>query len=452
MTGKRTLMTESSATLSLFAEPSNSPRQPSSIVLSMLVHLAVTGVVYYGVTHLPRIHNRPLLELESVRRIDMRELDPNFPQMPDLHRGENRVPQPGADVIRQLDLGPSPQLSEEMHSFLGQVAGQAPGIRPAIHSQPSFADEVPRPNIKAWTPGVTPRRIMPPAQDLYAAAEIEPLPAAPNEAIRTAENPVPSTELLPPRSSASPVIASPFQNGLVQAMQTAATSVASSLESATAAATPSISSVPMLDETIVVPPVKEIAAKNPSDAASGRDIDPPHWSDRAKHEDVADMAIDGRRLSTEHIVLPRNGRFNVVAVGTSLDEEYPEATDIWADRVAYTAYLHVGLRKSWILQYSSTRALDMDEGGQVERLDAPWPYDILRPNLLPQDVRAGALMVHGVLNRAGRLESLAVASPNSFRYTSFVLRALSQWQFRPALEHGKATPVEVLLIIPEETD
>jgi hypothetical protein len=61
-------------------------------------------------------------------------------------------------------------------------------------------------------------------------------------------------------------------------------------------------------------------------------------------------------------------------------------------------------------------------------------------------------MVHGILNVYGKLESLAVAFPQDYSHGSFVLAALSRWQFRPALSKGKATPVEILLIIPDEVD
>jgi hypothetical protein len=61
-------------------------------------------------------------------------------------------------------------------------------------------------------------------------------------------------------------------------------------------------------------------------------------------------------------------------------------------------------------------------------------------------------MIHGILNQAGRFESVAIAFPGSFRYASYVLYALRQWQFRPARQNGQATAVEVLLIIPEELD
>ena len=417
----------------------------------MLVHVAVAGVVHYGVTHLPRINEFPLPERYSVRQIDMRELDPNFPQMPDLHRAENKIPHPGPDVIRELHLGPSPQLSEEMHSFLQHAEGRPARIQPEIHSRLSFASKIPQPNNLAWTADtVAHKRIIPAAQDLHAAAEIETLPGAPHQAIHPADIFVPSTELSPP----SEAVPAPFRDGLALAIPTTATiSTAPLLESATSAAVLSLSEIRMLDQTVMVSPVDQTAAANAAgNATLERGVNLADGGDGAKREDAGDAAIDGRPLSTEHIVLPKNGKFSVVAVGSSLAEEYPQTADIWADRVAYTAYLHVGLGKSWILQYSATRAADMADAGRVERLDAPWPYDILRPNLLSRDVHADALMVHGVLNQAGRLESLAVAFPSSFHYTSFVLRALSQWQFRPALENGQATPVEVLLIIPEEMD
>ena len=38
-----------------------------------------------------------------------------------------------------------------------------------------------------------------------------------------------------------------------------------------------------------------------------------------------------------------------------------------------TAYLHVGLDKNWILQYSVTRSADAAVSGTLARLEAPWP-------------------------------------------------------------------------------
>ena len=156
--------------------------------------------------------------------------------------------------------------------------------------------------------------------------------------------------------------------------------------------------------------------------------------------------------TTEHIELPPGGRFGVVVVGSSQTAQYPEAAEFWSDRVAYTVYLHVGLPKTWILQYGLASSEQANGTGSVAHLDAPWPFDIFRPNLLAADVNADALMVHGILNVSGKLEQLAVAFPEGYPHASFVVNALSRWKFRPASQDGKPTPVEILLIIPQEDD
>jgi hypothetical protein len=139
-------------------------------------------------------------------------------------------------------------------------------------------------------------------------------------------------------------------------------------------------------------------------------------------------------------------------VGASLEEKYPETAGLWSGRMAYTVYLHVGLARSWILQYSLPRAADAAAAGNIARLVAPWPYNIVRPNLAPGAINADALMVHGFVNQVGRFETLAIAFPPEFAQAQFVLNALEQWQFRPAAQNGQVTRVEVLLIIPEETE
>jgi len=77
---------------------------------------------------------------------------------------------------------------------------------------------------------------------------------------------------------------------------------------------------------------------------------------------------------------------------------------------------------------------------------------MVRPHLMPADVNADAIMVHGFINSGGRFEQLAVVFPPQFAETKFVLGSLQQWQFRPATENGQHTPVEVLLIIPDEAE
>jgi hypothetical protein len=157
-------------------------------------------------------------------------------------------------------------------------------------------------------------------------------------------------------------------------------------------------------------------------------------------------------LTTEHFTLPRNGEFGAVVVGGSLAEKFPELSGIWNDRMAYTVYLHVGLAKSWILQYSLPRSAEAAQAGNVTHLEAPWPYNIVRPNIPPGSFSSDAILVHGFVNQAGRFEALGITFPPDFQQAQFVLDALNQWQFRPAAQNGQTEKVEVLLIIPEEDE
>jgi hypothetical protein len=160
----------------------------------------------------------------------------------------------------------------------------------------------------------------------------------------------------------------------------------------------------------------------------------------------------GSERSVKRITLPKDGQFGVVVVGSSLAEEYPETVEIWKNRLVYTVYLHVGLGKNWILQYSLPRAEEAAPATSVARPEAPWPYDILRPDLLPGDFSSDAVMVHGFVNLAGVFERLAVVFPSDFAQAKFLLGALKQWHFRPAREAGQIAAVEVLLIIPEQAE
>lgn len=158
----------------------------------------------------------------------------------------------------------------------------------------------------------------------------------------------------------------------------------------------------------------------------------------------------GNQAPATLISLPPDGHFGSVIIGSSVQDQYPEVIDVWKGRMAYTVYLHVGLPKSWILQYSLPRAADAVEGGSITHLDAPWPYTIVRPNLPTEAIDADALMIHGFVNGNGRFETLSVVFPAQFSQAKFVLDSLERWQFRPALQNGQVAKVEVLLIIPEE--
>jgi len=157
-------------------------------------------------------------------------------------------------------------------------------------------------------------------------------------------------------------------------------------------------------------------------------------------------------LSAKRILLPKDGKFNMVTVGNSMEDLYPETEGMWNGRLAYTVYLHVGLPKNWILQYSLPRVEDDAGSGSAARLDAPWPTDILIPTLPPGSSNSDAVVVHGLLDAAGHFQQLNVVFPQAWEQAKYLTETLQHWVFRPAMQNGKSASVEVLLIIPDTTD
>jgi hypothetical protein len=177
----------------------------------------------------------------------------------------------------------------------------------------------------------------------------------------------------------------------------------------------------------------------------------PNGVRRGYASDAEQSARFGAAQSSTEIALPRDGRFSAVIVGSSLEDRFSEIPSMSSSRMAYVVYVHVGLARSWILQYSLSGD-DEAAGAGVIHLDAPWPYNIVRPNLAPNAIASDALMVHGFVNASGRFEALRIVFPQAFSQAEFVLGALEQWQFRPAMQNGIAIAVEVLLIIPGDLD
>lgn len=157
----------------------------------------------------------------------------------------------------------------------------------------------------------------------------------------------------------------------------------------------------------------------------------------------------GDQPGSVHISLPKDGQFGVVVFGSSVADQYPETAEMWSGRTASTVYLHVGLSKSWILQYALPRLAAASSQGHV---DAPWPYEIARPTLDPGDVNADAVILHGFVDKDGHFEKLEVVFPEQLAQAPTWLKTLNQWQFRPAKQSGQPIPIEVLLIIPDQSE
>lgn len=118
--------------------------------------------------------------------------------------------------------------------------------------------------------------------------------------------------------------------------------------------------------------------------------------------------------------------------------------------MASTVYLRVGQPKSWILQYALPSLIEASNPA-VGRLEAPWPFEIVRPNVDPDDDDSDAIILHGFVNQEGRFEKLQVVFPPQMTQAGMLLNMLNEWQFRPARLNSAATAVEVLIIIPDQS-
>lgn len=179
---------------------------------------------------------------------------------------------------------------------------------------------------------------------------------------------------------------------------------------------------------------------NPSGA------DGPETGSNSLNAQAEAATADGNPISFTHLSKSQTGQFGAILMGDSPQEDFPETADIWNGRNAYTVYVNVNTPTSWILQYSLPKSATPAE--QQEQLNAPYPYDLLRPNFPAPELNADALLVHGFINTEGKLVNLSVEFPPDFKLAKLILKALAQWSFRPANLNGNPVEVEVLLIIP----
>lgn len=464
--------------ISLFHEQPRMRRGFSGLALSCFLHAASMALVGYVILYAPRIEDRFVAERYSVRHLQL-----NSPNSPDLDGAEGLIRYPGKnagktslDSLLQGDDSPQPEQStpQPPQTATG-LGGRQTILQPAFRTRETFAVETPIPTVSIWEPD-------PAVQKLIVA----PRPAAPTASTKKPSLDAPTVELHladqataagaaePKPAAPQPATTSPVVTQVPALVEMAPATVSITQLQPTPASLLSLSDLRMPQGSITVPPVNETkanstaaqvapstpkgpgAAKLPGSSLDARVVLPnvrPAAAGGGNGTTLQAPPSAGVNPpdppNTQHIVLPRDGKFSVVVVGSSLADEYPETLQIWNDRTAYTAYLHVGLPKNWILQYAQLRSADMESQGGG-RLEAPWPYDIFRPNLISRDLNADALMVRGVVDENGHFENLAVAFPADFDHASFVLHALQRWQFRPARQNGKATSVEILLIIPDE--
>ena len=346
-------------------------------------------------------------------------------------------------------------------------------MQPDLPSPITLPEPVPVPSLLIWnSQHAVVKTIVPPQPNKPAAAEVMPSLEAPNAEVNLADVRISATEMSTQKlpmfpSNTSPVVV----HGPDLPQQIPATTSVGTGQP-TPAAVLSLSDLRMTGGTVFLPPGNESANSTSAGVLTpGKDSSKPGSGDssgKAGGTGAGSGAAKGGKTGTDqgsdtgsgygnqaaivHIAVAQDGQFGAVVVGDSLGEKYPEASALWSGRMVYTVYLHLGLAKSWILQYSIPHSEDAAKAGNATRIEAPWPFDIMRPDFPAGAIDADMLIVHGFVNKDGRFEDLRVVFPPQLGQAQFLLDALKQWQFRPATQDGNNVRVEMALIIPEDTE
>jgi hypothetical protein len=477
-------MTPSPA-ITLFSQQVDTSRQPASFLASILIHCGVISLLWFGIAYTPRIDTRVNKERYTVRKLDLRTPEQ---QMRRATKGAVRYPGP-----RLASNKSAPGKLIAHPPVMRQIAHAQPGpqtlIQPDLPDRLTLIQPAPVPLVVLWSPSKTPvKDIAAPLPEKPTASDVTPSLDRPNEEVNLGDVNLSATNLPSVKLPLMPSTSSPVVVHAPELPQLAPQTASQNSAQPTPTNVMSLSDLQMKEGTITLPPVNETARTTapgelaPGDARDSKSEEkdngtgqaggagavqapipapatPPNAAGPAGQPKGADSPStsgsgtgngQSNQASATAITLPRNGRFGAVVVGNAMEDQFPEMAGVWNGRMAYTVYLHVGLTRSWILQYSLPRSADANAAGNTTHLEAPWPYSIVRPNLDPSAIDADALMVHGFVNLSGRFETLSIVFPQSFSQAQFVLSSLQQWQFRPAMQDGQGARVEVLLIIPEE--
>lgn len=463
-------MMKSSQTITLFGEAPPARWRPSAFLTSIVLHVVAMMMVYADLKHMPKVVD-PFSERYTVRLLNLRRPSPKI-QMAALRGVAHPARRSASDRPANGGGRPMPLAAARHASEL--MAAKRTLMQPDVPPNVLMPEDTPIPLAMLWsTENSHAVKVIPPATQEATNANVQPSLDPPNAELKLADLRMSAT----PFTSDLPMPAPSTSTPLTVRRPDAPTEVPQTGSRPLAPPTParivSLSDVLLQQGTVPLPMINETAPSSASDAlAVERPANPlggasGHQTSKLNGTGSGDTSGNqgdaiaangapgqngtGDEASVTRILLPKDGHFGVVVVGSSPIEEYPEAQGVWTDRLAYTVYLHLGLAKSWILQYCLPKDTASLSAGNLTRPDAPWPYVVVRPHLAASDTNGDAILVHGLINTRGQFERLAVVFPLQFPQTQFVLSALQQWQFRPATQDGQITPVEVLLIIPRES-
>jgi len=427
--------------ITLFSERPEQVQKPYVFAASVVLHTVGVGLLAFGILSAPKVRTPSAANRMAVRHLDLHSLEAQ------LQRAKLDIEYPQLHPKKQTS---PPGRSTAAQQMMRQAVQAPPGpqtlLQPDILKPVTLFEKIPVPTVVVWSVKKSPEKtIVPPVPLKPAAAIIKPSIQLPNDeqnladiAIAAANIPAPLQPIL--SGTTTPVVISGPKPTPPVPVTTAA-----GASQPTSTALMSLSDSHMANGVVRLPPVNESASSNaPGGFTAGEARD----SERS----TSGQSDFGQGHTTAHITRSITGQFGAVVVGSSLEDQFPDMPAVWSGRLSYTAYLPVGLAKSWILQYSLPRYAEAAAAGKVTHIEAPWPYNIVRPNIAFDSVGADAIMVRGFVNQAGRFEGLTVVFPPQLAQAQFVLSSLAQWQWRPAMQNGQKIKVEVLLIIPEEPE
>lgn len=478
---------ESIAIFQIHEEPS---RGPLTLVASALVHSLGAFVLLTTFSQPPHLVTLALNDKKyEMRHLDLQATEFKQKQQPVKKESGQKARLPKAP--KQASQG---QQAKQSWASNFQDAIQAPQtlVQPDLPSHMQLEQELAVQNVLLWSPPQRKVRIISSPKPNPPSTEAPPSLTTPNAEELIAERALASSEFITRPQPIQATTTAPVTSHTPQKNDTPIAVSEKAVANPTPTAVLSIAKLHIREEKTTLPPVNEINTKELEDVlqegkdgkvAEAKNEDDKGKADKGegagsatdKNKETSTVAgaPDGKENAkveaetgtgkgsndqdqqgtpSTRIELPKDGRFGSVISGASLRDQFPEIGEVWSGRMAYTVYLHLGTARNWILQYSLPRNADAATSGQGARVDAPWPFSIVRPNIAPGAINADALMVHGYVNPDGRFEQLAVAFPPQYPQAQYVLAALQQWQFRPATQSGQSARVEVVLIIPEIED
>jgi hypothetical protein len=459
---------KSYSTMTIFSDYADSSQGSTPFAVSILIHGSALGIMLFGFMYAPpRIVNAPQSDRYAVRELDLQSLSHS------MHKVSTKDTSSDTQLFAAAATAGTDAMAAQLQAMreIKNAGTESPTLlQPAVHRRLTRVLDTDVPSFIIWMPDSAQiKHIVAPFAARPRVAAVTPSLSTPNNELRPADTTVRSADRATAVKLILPGTSSPAKMQEPDLTETTPLTVMQVSDKPTPVAVMSLSDLRMTNGVAVLPVVNQSAGSKTRDGQAPNQGDSPSTGHgHADGKVGTPTGLSGNeqpitrdsgpapggndllgRPSATLISLTKNGHFESVVVGASLEDQFPEIEGFAKGRLLYTAYLHVGLSQSWILQYSLPSSDMAAAAGNVARLDSPWPYSIVRPDLAPGSINADALMIKGFISQEGHFELPTLIFPPSFPLAQFVLGCLRQWQFRPAFQNGQPARVEILLIIPD---